>query len=564
MDRTWKAVWEADHVPGSFLWEWRDRAVADPFPKKLYDFDPATGIHLVKVKGRLRRYCNPRPTYYHVKMTYAPIKLDVDRVQKSADAVTVPAKNWYSFTNLSELKTTWRLIKDGEPVGEGDAKLDLPPRQKDDLRVPLPPDKLAAADAVELNFTHPDGRDIATYTLRLASETPDAPALALSPDVTFPRLNFVTVDWGRNALGWRSAERHPIRLINIKTSTSATPIDDAALYAMPLATVRELEADVADEKGEQVGRVSVKHDGKGSFAYKLTWTTKTPGDVQEIGWSFAAPASADRFSWKRQGYWSWYPADHIGRQRGTARPDSAKGSPTRMDRPDQFDFNSTKYDCDWATMLDESGRGIGATFDAKQRQHVRGDVGKDGRTASCCEPTGQPAAGSELGDRAGPVSEAGGRSGSVGDVSGRIGCAALTSSQQESRTMKLMNEYRTLGRTGLKVSPLGLGVMTYGWGADKQASRALFDLYREAGGNFFDTADMYSGGESETLLGEFVADAKVRDEAVIATKFSFNGQPGNPNAGGNGRKNIYRAIEGSLRRLKTITSICTTSTCGIA
>jgi hypothetical protein len=49
-----------------------------------------------------------------------------------------------------------------------------------------------------------------------------------------------------------------------------------------------------------------------------------------------------------------------------------------MDRPDQFDFNSTKYDCDWATMLDESGRGIGATFDAKQRQHVRGDVGKDG------------------------------------------------------------------------------------------------------------------------------------------------------------------------------------------
>src|SRR6185436_11410032 len=109
---------------------------------------------------------------------------------------------------------------------------------------------------------------------------------------------------------------------------------------------------------------------------------------------------------------------------------------------------------------------------------------------------------------------------------------------------------RTLGRTGLKVSPLGLGVMTYGWGADKQASRALFDLYREAGGNFFDTADMYSGGESETLLGEFVADAKVRDEAVIATKFSFNGQPGNPNAGGNGRKNIYRAIEGSLRRLK--------------
>jgi beta-galactosidase/beta-glucuronidase len=377
MDRTWKVVWEADHVPGSFLWEWRDRAVADPYPKKLYDFDPATGIHLVKVKGICDGYCTPRPTYYHVKMAYAPIKLDVDRAQKSADAVIVPANNGYSFTNLSELKTTWRLTKDGKPVGEGDAKLELAPREKGDLRIPLPPDKLAGADAVEVNFTQPDGRDVATYALRLAPEKQDAPALA-SPDVTFPRLNFVTVDWGRNEIGGRSAQRHPMKLSSIRTSASANPIDEAALYAMPLATVRELEADVADEKGEQIGRVSVRRDGKGSFAYKLMWTAKTPGEVQELGWSFAAPASADRFSWKRQGYWSWYPPDHIGRPRGTATPDSAKGSPTRMDRPDQFDFNSTKYDCDWATMLDDRGRGIGVRFDGKQRHHVRGDVGKDG------------------------------------------------------------------------------------------------------------------------------------------------------------------------------------------
>jgi len=114
-----------------------------------------------------------------------------------------------------------------------------------------------------------------------------------------------------------------------------------------------------------------------------------------------------------------------------------------------------------------------------------------------------------------------------------------------------LKEYRTLGRTGLKVSPLGLGVMTYGWGADKKAAREIFDLYREEGGNFFDTADMYSGGESESWLGEFVSDAHARDEVVIATKFSFNAQPGNPNAGGNGRKNIFRALEGSLKRLRT-------------
>lgn len=116
-------------------------------------------------------------------------------------------------------------------------------------------------------------------------------------------------------------------------------------------------------------------------------------------------------------------------------------------------------------------------------------------------------------------------------------------------------EYYTLGRTGLKVSRLALGTMTFGddwgWGADDAASRQIFDAYVEAGGNFFDTADLYTNGRSEEMLGRYVADAGLRDRAVIATKFSYNAEPGNPNAGGNGRKNILRAVEGSLRRLGT-------------
>lgn len=111
--------------------------------------------------------------------------------------------------------------------------------------------------------------------------------------------------------------------------------------------------------------------------------------------------------------------------------------------------------------------------------------------------------------------------------------------------------FRTLGCTGLKVSPLALGAMTFGWGADQQTSRQLFDAYRNAGGNFIDTADMYAGGTSEEWLGEMIQATKSRDAIVLATKFSFNAQAGNPNAGGNGRKNILRAIEGSLRRLRT-------------
>lgn len=115
--------------------------------------------------------------------------------------------------------------------------------------------------------------------------------------------------------------------------------------------------------------------------------------------------------------------------------------------------------------------------------------------------------------------------------------------------------YYTLGNTGLKVSRLALGTMTFGddwgWGADEANARQLFDAYVEAGGNFVDTADLYTNGNSERMLGKFIKESGTRDRIVIATKFSYNGEPGNPNAGGNGRKNILRAVEGSLDRLGT-------------
>ena len=119
----------------------------------------------------------------------------------------------------------------------------------------------------------------------------------------------------------------------------------------------------------------------------------------------------------------------------------------------------------------------------------------------------------------------------------------------------VLKTYTTLGRTGLRVSPLCLGAMTFGsewgWGADEAVSRSIFDRYVDAGGNFIDTADGYQKGQSEQMCGEFINDRKLRDQIVLATKFTFNGSPGNPNSGGNGRKNIYRAIDASLTRLNT-------------
>ncbi len=82
-----------------------------------------------------------------------------------------------------------------------------------------------------------------------------------------------------------------------------------------------------------------------------------------------------------------------------------------------------------------------------------------------------------------------------------------------------------------------------GWGSPDDSSRAIFDAYVDAGGNFVDTADVYSGGRSEELIGAFIAERKLRDRIVLATKYSFSG--------GNGRKNLRRALEASLKRLGT-------------
>ncbi len=116
-----------------------------------------------------------------------------------------------------------------------------------------------------------------------------------------------------------------------------------------------------------------------------------------------------------------------------------------------------------------------------------------------------------------------------------------------------LTNYRTLGKSGLVVSPLALGTMTFGtarWGSDDQTSRAVFDAYVDAGGNFVDTADVYSGGRSEELLGKFIVERGLRDRIVLATKAGFAAGRG-VHLGGNGAKHINAALDASLLRLRT-------------
>ena len=120
-------------------------------------------------------------------------------------------------------------------------------------------------------------------------------------------------------------------------------------------------------------------------------------------------------------------------------------------------------------------------------------------------------------------------------------------------------EYRRLGRTGLKVSPLCLGSMNFGWTADDETSFAVMDAFAEAGGNFIDTADVYNrwveghiGGESEGVIGRWLQARGNRSQMIIATKVRGQMGPG-PNDQGLSRRHIFDACDASLRRLQSDT-----------
>jgi len=116
-----------------------------------------------------------------------------------------------------------------------------------------------------------------------------------------------------------------------------------------------------------------------------------------------------------------------------------------------------------------------------------------------------------------------------------------------------LTDYRLLGRSGLRVSPLALGTMTFGsdwgWGADEGEARRIFDAYVERGGNFIDTSVNYTNGASERILGRLIKDK--RERTILATKFTMARDAGDINSGGNHRLNLLRSVEASLRQLDT-------------
>lgn len=380
IDRTWQEIWKDDHIVGTFLWEWTDRAVADPHPEKRYYWYPETGINLLKTKGIVDAFRNPRPDYYHCKMAQTPIAV-AGNADVSSDGVTLDVTNRYSFTDLNELSANWRLMKSGAEVAKGTAKLALAPRSHEKVRLPLPAEMLGAADTLRVDFDHPGGWNVVTYQFALKPVEVALPHVTALKELNFPRFNLLEGKVVKDDVGWKKLASHTGKLANIEIARAGgqtAKIDEAALLATALTDVRTLDADVMlDPAKPSVGRLHAEFDGS-RLAYQVKWSGDK-SDVYELGWEFRLPKGVDHFSWSRKAPWSYYPPDHIGRPTGTATPDSANDQLTHQSRADAFDFNSTKFDCDWASLTDTANRGLLVRFDDSQRQHVRGGVTDGGR-----------------------------------------------------------------------------------------------------------------------------------------------------------------------------------------
>jgi beta-galactosidase len=374
MTRTWALIWDCDSIPGSFLWEWQDRAVADKCKTKLYDFDPATGVSYVKNKGLVDGWRNPRPDYYAVKMEYSPIK-----VGRVADMTSTPGSavlsitNRYSFMDLHALDTKWRLLRNGISLADGAVDLKLAPLSSGKIEIPLPAQAMRKCpDTLRIEFNDPRGWDIVTCQFELVKAEPlSIKGTPLPKGLPFPRLNLVA-----EAKTFGPNKHLPTERFN--SSLRSLKVEPGESRSLALGDLKSMEADILlqTDPPELVGHVRAQF-ANGVFSYHLDWTGPNTW-IQELGWTFEMPSAYNRFSWKKQSVWSYYPDTHIGRPVGTAMPDSANAHVTKVERPDAFDFNSSKYNCYWASLTDASGSGLAIQLAPEARYAVRGGFGGDG------------------------------------------------------------------------------------------------------------------------------------------------------------------------------------------
>ena len=363
LQRCWDVEAREETLPGTFLWEWQDRAIADKNDTRLYFFDPRSGINYFKIKGQVDAFRNPRPWLYHVKMIYSPIQVGAKLSLSDSGEATFNVENRYSFTDVSQLRTKWRLLGEGKTTASGEITAEVGPRSKGGITIKLPPEGRQAS-ALRVDFDDASGRNVVSHQFTIKPERVEPMSTKLPDGLRFPQFNLITRDTGKDPGFWRKVTRFKAKL-------------DHAID-QPLKQGDKVSAQIVmeNEPEKVVGRVEAEYTDN-QFKYRINWTGPK-ADVQEVGWMFSMPKPFDHFSWDRDALWTVYPETHIGRPRGVARPDSADVPLTKITRPDAFDFVSTKNNCNWAALSDESGSGLRVEFAKDQQHHCRGGIAAAG------------------------------------------------------------------------------------------------------------------------------------------------------------------------------------------
>jgi hypothetical protein len=289
-------------------------------------------------------------------MIFSPIRVGEKLERSDGDSASFNVENRYSFTNLSQIKGKWQLLAANKSIDTGDFTANVMPLSSG--RVSIHSAQLDRADALRIDFG-----DVVAHQFTLKEPQPEPSLSAELPQgLAFPKFNLLTRLTEKDPGMWKKVTRYTAQL------------------AEPNSTDTSLEANIVmdNNPSKVVGNVKARYEGN-RFIYRLEWTGPK-ADVQELGWIFTMPRSNDRFSWNRDALWTVYPQTHIGRPSGTARPDSMNVPLSKVTRPDAYDFNSTKYNCRWASLTDESGDGLRVQFTKEDRHHCRGGVSDAGNT----------------------------------------------------------------------------------------------------------------------------------------------------------------------------------------
>ena len=278
----------------------------------LYYF-PATGIHLLKCKGMVDGFRNLRPKVYEAQMVYSPIQVS-NVLTVSSGQVSFPVQNLYSFTDLSYLTTAWKLEQGGLTIASGNTNASLPPRSAGTVQIAVPADALAYADTLQLDFIHPDGRDILAYQFAWTNTASGSQLNSTLPaGLPIPTLNLITrktvTDPG---YGWSEVLRYPASL----TSVVLTPAN-----ATNLAQLQALSATViGGTNGTQVlGQLQAGYTNN-QFSYSLTMERQQlDGPGSWAGISRCPPIA------------TIFPG--TGRRAGRSIPLSASAAPAARRRP---------------------------------------------------------------------------------------------------------------------------------------------------------------------------------------------------------------------------------------